>query len=208
MPVRVKPYHEHTVTVDGGAIRLRLARMTVAQFEEFNATFAAFGKGRGNPARHADPENETDAEARERVAAEVAYLQRNAEWTADVFRRYVRVVEGDLVREAADGSEETVTDGAVFAELYAAEAATVLAELWTVNGLTDAQKKTLRSLSASATGSSSASSPEAPGPRPETTATSAAGEDSAPAAGVTDDHSDRSSGEMDRCASEPVLSGS
>jgi hypothetical protein len=207
MAVRVKSHHDYSIALEGGEVRLKLARMSVSQFEEFNATFQALSKGRGNPALHAPAtDSETADEARAKVAAEVAYLQGNAEWQATVFGAYVHVVEGDLVHEQEDGSEEVITDGARFAELYAAEASDVLAELWLRNALTDQQKKTLLLLRASGTGSTTASNLAASGPRPETTATDAEPVGSAPLADATEPSSGEPSGTTAQSCSEPALS--
>jgi hypothetical protein len=193
MPVRITNFHDYTVTVDGGDVRLKLARMTVLQFEAFNAEFMAVGKGRGNPALQASP-CETEEQARDLLAAEVAYLQQQAEWTAAQFKAYVRVVPGDLVRVADDGNEEVVTCGQRFAELYAGEAADVLAELYLRNGVSQKKRPPSPSLSGSGTGSNIAPSQADPGPRPATAAGTAEGSNSAAAEDATGPSNGMSSG--------------
>lgn len=203
MAVYVEDHHKHTVDVEGGTIRLQLARMTPAQYEAFNAWFTAMGKGRGNPELKPIADDESTEQALERTAAHIAYLEENARWTADTFRRFVRVVDGDLI---AQENGEVITDGARFAELYVAEASSVLAELWLCNALTEAQKKTLRSVHGSVTGSTTASSLAAVGTRPETTATGAARRASAVRAAATASSSAASCGTTARSGSKPVRS--
>jgi hypothetical protein len=192
MPVRVTSYHTYTVATEGGDIRLRLVRMPPAEFEEFRAHFLANGQGRGAPA--------DDAPLEDRIT----YLRRNAAWCEGVFARFVSVVEGDLEYVDDDGGQHTITDGREFARLYQAEAADVLAELYLLNGLTEAQKKTWRSARGSGTGSSTAQSPAAAGPTPVTTAAPAENEASAAREGVTAPNSGAWSGTTDRSCSEPV----
>lgn len=206
MPVRITNYHDYTITVDGGDVRLKLARMTPVQFEAFNATFMAFSKGRGNPALLATTEGETEDQARARVAEEVAYLQRNAAWIGEQFKAYVRVVDGDLVRVADDGSDEVVTCGRRFAELYAGESAGVLAELWLRNGLSQKKRDRLPLLPDFATGSITGPSQAAPGPKPETVAMPAERANSAAPEDATALNSDTSCGTTDRSSSAPALS--
>jgi hypothetical protein len=203
MAVHVRDHHPHTVTVEGGTVRLKLARMTPPQFEAFNAMYHAMAKGRGNPAMKSIPEDETPEAAAARTAAHIAYLKENARWIVETFHEYVCVVDGDLVLEA---NGEVVTDGARFVELYAAEATDVLAELWMRNGLTDSQKKTLLSLYGSGTGSITASSQAAAGTKHATTATSAAPRDSAPPAGAMAPSSAGSSGTTGRSSSKRARS--
>lgn len=203
MSVTVKNHHDYTVAVEGGNIRLELARMSPLQFEAFSAMFDAMAKGRGNPAMKPIAEDETPAAARAREAAHMAYLEENARWTTDTFRQYVRVVEGDLVQQE---NGEVITDGARFAALYVAEAAGVLAELWLQNALTAEQKKTLQSLHGSVTGSTTASRQAAPGTKPATTAKSAGRRASARPAAATASNSGASSGTTARSRSEHARS--
>lgn len=208
MPVIVKPYHDYTITVDGGDVRLKLARMTVPQYEEFNARFLSFQRGFGNPALHAPMDGtETEDQAARRGAAELEYLTRHAEWQADQFQRYVRVVEGDLVLVHVDGEAEVVTCGRRFWELYAAEAADVFAELWVVNGMSQKKRRLLQSPPDSATGSSTTPSQADPGPRQETAARAAESTGSVEAEGATVPSSAALSGMTASSSSAPALSG-
>lgn len=200
---RVTNYFDHAVSAVDGPIRLKLRRMTVGQFEAFNARFRVMSSDRKVEGA---PEAAAGDPADQQVADDIAHLERNAAWVVDTFRKYVKVVPGDLVHEHDDGSEEVVTDGARFAELYAAEASGVLAELWLQNKLTDSQKKILLSAHASANGSSSAASLAAPGPTPATAAPAVAVEASASTVDATAPSSDGSSGTTDRFDSEPVQS--
>jgi hypothetical protein len=195
MPVRITNYHDYTVTVDGGDVRLKLARMTVLQFEAFNATYRAYMSDRGNPAKQTLPnDGETEEQVLAAVAAEQAYLHRKCEWVEDVLQRYVTVVEGDLVVDGADGQPEIVTRGKRFAELYATEASDVLGELWIRNGLSQKKRAALQLLAASDTGSSTAPSQADPGPRPATAAGTAESSNSAAAEDATGPSNGTSSG--------------
>lgn len=205
MAARSKPYFDYSIEIGGEPVRLRLRRMTLDEFEDFNSFYQAISNGRGAPKWSAD-EVETLDVAKTRLEAESAFKKEHANWVYATFEENVTIVEGDLIHERTDGSEEIVTSGRRFVELYRLESASVLNELWVQNALTDAQKKRLLSPSGSGTGSTIASRPEAPGPRPATTATSAEPEGSVLAVDATESSSDESSGTTDRSAFAPVLS--
>jgi len=203
MSITRKRYFDHTVTIDEQPIRLCLKRMTVPEFEEFRAMFAALAQKRGAPSTLG-----TDGASAtiDDIRAEAAYLKANAEWQQGVFEAYVTVCAGDVVDQDADGTLVPVTNGRHFAEMFHGEGviADVLAELYVSNVLTDQQKKTLRLRSGLATGSLGAASPVTPGETPEPTAATAASLNSVSDADVMAPISDTSSGTTDRSSSEAV----
>lgn len=209
--LRTTSAYDYTVTIDDQPVRLKLKRLNVPQFERFQAMFQALTQGRGNPAAHPASAGEpTPEHERQRLDAEIAYLEANAAWVLETFGAYVSVVAGDLIHEDEAGQETVVTDGAAFAQIYGAHQALlgeILAQLWLENSLTPAQKKTLRSLSASPSGSPTAPS-QAPGPTPAPAATPAASADCARPAAATAPCSDGSSGMTAPSSCAPVLSAS
>jgi hypothetical protein len=208
MPVIRTRQFEHTITIDGQPVRLRLKRLTVPEYAEFVSMLSAYGQHRGAPAHYADEpadENADDATKAppidltlDDVRAHTDYLKANVVWQREVFAAYVSVVPGDLVEER-DGQSAAVTDGGEFYDLCHAQipVAAILTRLYTENSLSEAQKKTLQSRSGSATGSSAAPRPEPNGPTLATAAAPAVPEDSASVAGVTAPSSALSSGTTD-----------
>jgi hypothetical protein len=196
MAVTRKRHFDHTVEIDGEPVRLKIARLTVPQYEAFNAQFAAYKDGRGAPTLKDGQEDSL-----EQVQREIAYRKANADWLLDTFEQYLTVVEGDLLDEDENGQMVVVTSGLQFAQMFSGQESligSVLAEIWLQNRLTESQKKTLQLLRASASGSTPTPSPEPPGERPEPTATAAEIEASVDAAAVTDARNDTSSGTTDR----------
>lgn len=193
MPVVRKQFFPFTVHIDDEPIPLRIKRMTVLQFEAFNAEFRAHAHGRGAPT---ETDNETPDAALARLTAEVEYLKANAEWMLDVFEQYVSVAAGELFDEDESGEQVEVTNGRQFAEMFAGQDVlrTVLMQILLENALTEGQKKKLLSRSASPTGSPTEPSTEAAGETPEPIAESAAPEASAAVEDATVRLSDESSG--------------
>jgi hypothetical protein len=187
MPLNITKPEPYTVTIDGEPIRLHFKRMTVTEFETFEAFFTSYGKGR-RPGETA-PAEDAGWQALAQRAAD--YNVANATWILDAFERYVAVEPGDLAYEG-----DAVTSGSRFVELFIGQTKMlikVLAALYMENKLTAQQKKTLQSLLASEAGSTSETL-SANGGRPETTATSVASENSAASAAVTVPPSDAGSG--------------
>jgi hypothetical protein len=196
-----------------------LKRLTVEEFEEFQAQFIANGERRGSPITmmppvrdaHAGEDAETPAVAivhltPEEVAREVAYLKANAVWLADVFDRYVSVVAGDVIEEDETGGQVVVTNGRQFADMYPGQGflMLILLQLYTENALTEGQKKKLALRSDSATGSRTVPSPAAAGATPAPTAPGAGRVDSVSSAAATELSSDTLSGTMAPSSSESV----
>lgn len=191
MALRVRNYHPHTISIDGEPVRLRLARMTPSQFEDFRAVFEARAGGRdGAPADDAP------------LADRMAYAQQTVDWSEGVFKQYVQVEPGDLVN--ADEGDREITDGVEFLRLFQGEAANVLAELFLVNHLSEAQKKKLRSARDSDTGSSTTLSPAAHGSTPAIAALLANGAASVAREDATASSNGASSGTADPSSLEPA----
>jgi hypothetical protein len=216
MSVTRKRQFPFTVTIDGEPVRTLLKRMTVPEFEEFQAQFVANGQQRGSPITMVPPapavDGETPAVAAlahltpEEVAREVAYLKANAVWLGDVFDQYVSVVAGDVIDEDETGGQVVVTNGRQFADMYPGQAflSLILLQLYTENALTEGQKKKLASRSDSATGSRIVPSPAAAGATPAPTVPGAERVGSVSSAAVTEPSSDTLSGTMARSSSESV----
>jgi len=201
MPVTRKHHFEHTVTIEDQPVRLIIKRLTVPEFEAFQAKFIAMGQGRGAPVSA-----EGSSQTPEQVDAQVAYLKANAEWLQDTFNDYVAVTPGDLCDEDADGFSIPVTNGKQFADMYAGTPipAQVLARIYLENVLTEAQKKTLRSASDSVNGSTIEPATAAAGETPAPTAASAEPEASANVAAATEPSNEASSGTTVPSSSEAV----
>jgi hypothetical protein len=219
MSVIRKRQFPFTVTIDGEPVRTLLKRLTVEEFEEFQAQFIANGERRGSPITmmppvrdaHAGEDAETPAVAivhltPEEVAREVAYLKANAVWLADVFDRYVSVVAGDVIDEDETGGQVVVTNGRQFADMYPGQGflMLILLQLYTENAMTEGQKKKLASRSDSATGSRTVPSPAAAGATPAPTVPGAGRVDSVSSAAATELPSDTLSGTMAPSSSESV----
>jgi hypothetical protein len=208
MPVIRTRQFEHTITIDGQPVRLRLKRLTVPEYAEFVSMLSAYGQHRGAPAHYADePAAEKDGDAvkappidltLDDVRAHTDYLKANVVWQREVFAAYVSVVPGDLIEER-DGQSVAVTDGGDLFDLCHGQIAVseILSRIFLENSLSDSQKKTLQSRSGSATGSNGAPRPEPNGPTPATAVAPVAPEDSASVAGVTAQSSALSSGTTD-----------
>jgi hypothetical protein len=200
MAVTRKRSFDYTVTIDGQPVRLKIKRLTVPEFEEFESKFLAMGQGRGSPI--IEPAQRLDGTApqtpitRELLDAQAAYLVANAEWLQTVFDQYVTVAAGDVLDEDDTGAQIVVTNGKQFADMYAGLAipAQVLARIYLENKLTDEQKKRLPSPSASETGSPIAAASAVPGAPPAPTVTPADSVGSADPAGATAPFNDTSSG--------------
>lgn len=187
----------YIVTIDEQPVRLSLKRLSPGEFEEYRAMLSALGQKRGAPLSMGDESaTATIADLR----AEAAYLRANAEWQEEVFDAYVTVQDGDVVEDGL-----IVTNGRQFAAMFPGHPmlAGVLAELYLANALTDTQKKTLQSRSASATGSPDAPAPGA-GETPAPTAAPAVREDSAAGEAAMVPPSSTSSGTTDPSSFEVV----
>jgi hypothetical protein len=187
MPLNITKPEPYIVTIDGEPIRLHFTRMTVTEFETFEAFFTSYGKGR-RPGETA-PAEDAGWQALAQRAAD--YNVANAAWILDAFERYVTVEPGDLTYEG-----DTVTSGSRFVELFIGQTKMlieVLAALYMENKLTAQQKKTLQSLLASEAGSTS-ETPSANGGRPETTATNVESDLSAASGAVMAPPNDAGSG--------------
>jgi hypothetical protein len=193
LPLNITKPEPYIVTIDGESIRLHFRRMTVTEFETFEAFFTSYGKGR-RPGETAPAPDEGWQALAQRAAD---YNVANAAWILDAFERYVTVEPGDLTFEG-----EVVTSGARFVELFIGQTKMligVLGDLYLENKLTAQQKKTLQSLLASEAGSTSETA-SANGARPETTATNVESETSAASAVATAPSNDAGSGTPDPCA--------
>lgn len=178
MPLNITKREPYVVTIDDERIRLHFKRMTVNEFETFEAFFTSYGKGRGQGSAEPGPDEGWQAVAQRQADYNIA----NAGWILDAFEQFVSVESGDLTDEG-----EVVTSGRRFVELFIGQTkmlTEVLAALYMENKLTPQQKKTLRSLLASETGSTPATA-AASGAKPETAAMSAVSEISAASADVT-----------------------
>jgi hypothetical protein len=187
LPLNITKPEPYIVTIDGETIRLHFRRMTVTEFETFEAFFTSYGKGR-RPGETAQPPDEGWQAVAQRAAD---YNIANAAWILDTFEQYVTIEPGDLTFEG-----EAVTSGRRFVELFIGQTKMligVLGDLYLENKLTAQQKKTLQSLLASEAGSTSETA-SANGARPETTATSVASETSVASVAVTAPPSDGGSG--------------
>ncbi len=198
MSITRKRHFDLTVTLDGQPVRLVLKRMTVPQFEEFQARFTAMGEGRGEP----DPGDLSQAA----LDARVAYLVSNATWLQDIFAQYVTVRPGDVVEEGDEGSLAVVTDGRQFSNLFSGDPilAFILSQLYLENRLNDEQKKSLQSRSGSDTGLPTAPATAAAGETPVPTAGSAGLVASAPPEAATALNNGESSGTTFPLSSGPV----
>jgi hypothetical protein len=216
MSVTRKRQFPFTVTIDGEPVRTLLKRMTVPEFEEFQAQFVANGQQRGSPITMVPAAPAVDGETPvvaatthltpEDVALEVAYLKANAVWLGEVFDQYVSVVAGDVIDEDEEGVQEVVTNGRQFANMYPGQAflSLILLQLYTENALTEGQKKKLALRSDSATGSRTEPLPAAAGATPAPTVPGAERVDSASSAAATELPSDTLSGTMAPSSSESV----
>jgi hypothetical protein len=183
----------HIVLVDGEPIRVHFTRMTLHEFEAFNAVFTAVGSGRTSKPTPAPPADGAPPVLQiAQLLENAAEGREHADWMLDVFERYVTIAPGDLLDDGV-----VVTSGRRFAELMVGQDGVLvdtLAGLWLEHVLTPAQKKTSRLLRGSATGSGAAPNPATPGVRPATAATSAGPEASVAVAGVTAPSRSASSG--------------
>jgi hypothetical protein len=219
MSVIRKRQFPFTVTIDDEPVRVLLKRLTVEEFEEFQAQFIANGQRRGSPITMVPPTKDghdaEDAETPavaivhltpEEVALEVAYLKANAVWLGEVFDQYVSVVAGDVIDEGEAGGQVVVTNGRQFADMYPGQGflMLILLQLYTENALTEGQKKKLASRSDSATGSRTVPSPAAAGATPVPTVPGAERVVSVSSAAATELPSDTLSGTMAPSSSESV----
>lgn len=206
MAVTRKQYFPLTVTIDGQPVRLTLARMDVPQFEQFRAAFVSFASGRGAPVTLGQKID--DHVTVDQIRAEGEYLRANAEWQQDVCEAYVRVHEGDVFDEAADGTTVAITSGRQFANMFHGQNVIqeILAQLFLFNCLTEDQKKKLPSRSDFAPGLNAAPLAAVPGTPPATAAESVEREASADPGDAMAPSSARSSGTVDRSSFEPVQS--
>jgi hypothetical protein len=193
----------YTVTIDDEPVRLTLKRMSPTEFEEFRAMLSALGQKRGSPASMGDASHQTTIAD---LHMEAAYLKANAVWQETVFEAYVTVQEGDVVDQDEHGNPIPVTNGREFAAMFPGHPmlAKILAELYLANALTEAQKKTLQSRSASGTGSPDPQPSAAAGDPPALIVAPAANEDSAGLAVATAPSSNGSSGMTAHSSSEAV----
>ncbi len=188
--MKVRSYFPVTLNVDGEEIMLRVKRMTLNEFFDYNAMLARVGRPTAQrftsqsvdtPDKHEHWLAELTPEKRaEYQAAANADEAEAKDFIVDVFSRFVTVERG-LTEETPDGTERSITKGEDLLRVFGARQdvlGQVMEAVRRENTLDASQKKALKSRVASSPSSTAPKKARA-GRKRATTARRAAKGDSA-----------------------------
>lgn len=167
--------------IDGEPTRLRIARLTIDQFREFDTLFSKYsrrGQRRVEKLRAGVDETLEDQLHEQSAQDDV----EAAAFIAQVIGDYVTAEAGQIFEEV-DGQQVPVTTGADLLRLFGAQqhfVSKLLALIWGENKLAEKEKNAYRLalVSGNSSRANVANSPTADGPRPEPTVAPAAPADS------------------------------
>lgn len=166
--LKTKSTFDSVLTIDGAELAVEVRRMTNDDFDAYMKGFALWSDPRG-------PE-QTPEEAEQRRGTIQA-------WIREALHENLQIVEGEY-----EHNGKAVTDGAQLMDIFGPREDVIPQALTLIaceNRIAEAQKKSSRSLLASAFGSLSAPLRVGTGSAPASTAAAAAPTDSAPSAAAT-----------------------